>query len=205
MIDIDYAAGQMACVWKMAWNAPDWEESFDRSVDGVFKSFWAMLFTAPVAFAGFFSLRRAASRTPDFSDLALIEAPFAFSAAAAFVSFLADWTASLVALVLAARATGASRRIADVIIGFNWTQFFTALAQTAPLVVLGLTGEGKIASVLLLPSAAFVIAFYWGFLRRSLKKGVAVTIALLVMLTLLGLVVSSLVDAGAIGLYRLFS
>lgn len=203
MIDLDHAARQLGAVWKMVWNAPDWQTGLDRSVDGVFRSFGAILLAAPIAFASYFSLRRASTRIPDFPEEPLLAAPFAVYITAQMIAFLVDWAVTLIALMFAARAVGAARRAGDVVIGFNWGQVFIATAQAIPLVILGVTARGEIAGALLLPSLAFIIAFYWGLIRRSAGAGAAATVAILILLTLLGLIVRSLVGAGALGLYRL--
>ena len=204
MIDPDYAARHLGGVWKMAWNAPGWEDSLDRSVDGVFKSFWAAALTAPIAIAGFISGERAASRIPDLAGPGGAETPLGLSIAAEAVAFIAVWSVQLAALVLSARAAGRTRRIADIIIGFNWMQVYVSLAQSAPFIVLGLTLKREFAGFVALPALAFIVALYWGVLRRSLGVGAASTLAVFALLLLLELVTTSLISAGALALYRLF-
>ena len=72
MIRLDYAASQIGAVWKMGWNRPGWEETLDRTVDGVFKSFWAIFLAVPFSFLGFYSARRFAERTPEKEYVAIV-------------------------------------------------------------------------------------------------------------------------------------
>lgn len=205
MIDSDYAVRHLIGVWKMAWNAPDWENYFDRSVDGVFRSFWAAAFTAPIALAGFISIRHAANQIPEFADAAALQTPIGIAVAAEAVAFVAEWSVQLVVLVIAARMAGAGRRVASLIIGFNWMQVYVTLAQATPLAILGIFGSREAAAILSFPMLVFAIAFNWGFLRRGLRTNVGTTIAVFALLSLLGLIVSSLVGAGTFALYSLLS
>lgn len=205
MIDLDYAARQLAGVWKMAWNRPNWTTSLDRSVDGVFRSFWALALAAPFAFVEFVSLRRILSRDRENPIPPLIEAPFAYAVVVEAGAYLLGWTAGLIALVMAARSIGASRRAADAIIGFNWIQVLTAAAQAAMLALIGAAGEIEALKAFRLPMAAFVIALIWGVLRRSLGAGVAATIAIFLMIVLVGSIARLLIELAAIAVLQAFA
>ena len=205
MTDFDYAARQLAGVWKMAWNRPDWRETLDRSVNGVFLSFWAAAFAAPLAFLGYFSMRRAAGRMTDFPETTLMDSPAWYALAAEMVGYATDWAVSLITLLFAARTLKAEKRVGDVVIGFNWLQVFIAASQAAPLALLGLTGSAEFAGLIFIPATVLIIALFWGYLRRSLEAGPGAVIALILLLTLIGIVVNSVVSAAAAGFYRLFS
>lgn len=205
MIDFDYAARQLAGVWAMAWNRPEWRDALDRSVDGVFRSFWAFAFAAPLAFAGYFSLRRAAAVIPDFPETPLLQAPFAFTLAAEMTAYAADWAASLTALIFAARAMKIGRRMADLVVGFNWLQVFVAAAQAVPLIAIGLSGSSDVAGLLFIPATVLVVGLFWGYLRRTFDANVGTTIGLIIMLTLIGLLASAIVSGLATGLLQIFS
>jgi hypothetical protein len=204
-MNFDYAARQIGAVWKMARNDERWKAELDRSVDGVFRSFWAMAFAAPIAFAGYFSLRRAADRMPELHAAALMHAPYAVILSAQIAAFAIDWIAGLAALVLLARASGAGKRAADLIIGYNWAQPLATAAQAVPLIVLGVTASRPVTSIFYLPAMIFVLLLFWGVLRRSLGAGVAMTIGLIVTLMLIGVIVGTLVNGVALGLYRMAS
>ncbi len=205
MIDFTYAARQLAGVWKMAWNRPDWTASLDRSIDGVFRSFWALALAAPFALVEFASLRRILARDGDNPIPELIAAPFGYALAVEAVAYLIGWTAGLIALVMAARAIGASGRAGDAIIGFNWIQVLTAAAQATMLAVISAVGELDALKALRLPLAAFVIALVWGVLRRSLGAGVAATIAIFLMVVLVGPITRLLIEIAAIAILQAFA
>ncbi|MGD9659511.1 MAG: hypothetical protein AB7P23_12650 [Amphiplicatus sp.] len=205
MIDLDYAARQIAGVWNMAWNREGWAAGLDRSVDGVFHSFWGILFAAPFALLGVVSLRRAASRIAEFPSSALLDAPFAFAVTTEMTAYVVDWAASLAALVLAARAMGASRRVADVIIGFNWLQPMIAIAEAAPLAIISFVSRRELLGVLLLPMFAFVLAVTWGVLRRSLAANVSTTVGLIALVVIVGFFARSIVGVVALSLLHVLS
>ncbi|MBB5517467.1 hypothetical protein [Amphiplicatus metriothermophilus] len=204
-MDLDYAARQIAGVWKMAWNRPGWTDALDRSVDGVFRSFWAVVYAAPLVVAGAVSLRRVADRTPSPSADPLLEAPLSVVLGAQMASYLIDWAASVAALVFAVQAAGGRRRVADVIIGFNWAQVMASAAQVAPMVVLAFTGARALASLLLIVAVAFAVALHWGVIRRAAAASVPFAVGAMALLILITLVVSGLVNGAALALYALVS
>lgn len=205
MINFDYAASQMAAVWNMAWNRPGWQDALDRSVDGVFKSFWAAAFAAPFPLLGYFSLRRAALNIPELRDTPLFQAPPAFGLTVEIIGYLVNWGAGLAALILLARALGAGARIADVIIGFNWLHVLTAIAQAIPQAVLGFAGQREIAGILSIPSAVLVIALIWGYIRRSLGASLARSLGILLFLILLSVFTALLIEGLASLIVHAFS
>lgn len=205
MINFDYAASQMAAVWNMAWNRPGWQDALDRSVDGVFRSFWALALAAPFSLLGYFSLRRAALHIPELRETPLLQAPLPFSLTVEIIGYLVNWGAGLAALILFARALGAGARIADVIIGFNWLHVLIAIAQVIPQAVLGFAGRREIAGLLAIPSVVLVVALIWGYIRRSLGASLARSISILLFLILLGVFMSLLIEGIAGLLLQAFS
>lgn len=205
MINADYALKQLSGVWKMAWNAPGWEASLDRSLDGVFRSFWSIAIAAPIAFVGFFSARRAAERMPNIPTSPILETPFAVSMLIEMAAYFADWMIGLAALIFVARALGVARHAGDLVIGYNWLQVFVAIGQTLPFIALGLTLRGELALTLALPAMALIIALYWGVLRRGSSGTIGVVIAMLALLVLIGFVASSVITSIGFGLYKAFA
>jgi hypothetical protein len=197
VIGFDYAASQLAGVWRMAWNRDGWRDLLDRSVDGVFRSFWAAMFAAPFSLLGFFLLRRAADRMPDLPEMPLLQAPLLFGLGVEIIEYLANWGAALAVLILFTRSLGAGARISEVIIGFNWLHVFTAAIQSAPLAALELTGSRQLAGTLANASSVLIFALVWGVIRRSMGAPVAQSIGILVFLLLLGLLVSLLIEEAA--------
>jgi len=198
MIDFEYAARNIRGVWRMAFGGGDWRDDLDRSVDGVFRSFWAIALAAPFSLLAFVSLHRAAARSDAIEAPALTDAPLALLLATETTSFLLDWAASIAALVFTARALGAGNRTADVIAGFNWAQVITTVAVTAPIAVLGLTASAEIFSLLYLPAVIFALVLLWRVLRQCLPLDAGMAVALIAMLTVIGLVIRSAVTGGAV-------
>lgn len=205
MISGDYALRQLSGVWKMAWNAPDWQEALDRSVDGVFRSFWAVALAAPIAVVGFFSARRAAERLPDIPPSPILEAPFSVSMIIEAAAFFVDWGVSLAALIFVARAMGLARNAGDLVIGYNWLQIFVAIGQAIPIIGLSLTLRTEVGALLALPAIAFIIVLYWGVLRRASNGNIGNVVAMLALLVLIGFVARSVVSSIGFGLYKAFS
>lgn len=197
MTGFDYAASQLAGVWGMAWNRDGWRAMLDRSVDGVFKSFWAMVFAAPFSLLGYFLLRQAASRLPGLPDAPLLHAPLAFGLGVEIIGYLVNWVAALVALVMIARALRAGERISEIIIGFNWLHVFIAVIQIAPLAAMGLGGGSGFAGGLAIASTAVIVALFWGYVRRAFGAPVFQSAGLVIFLTLLGLLTNVAVEGAA--------
>jgi hypothetical protein len=205
VISFDYASRQLAGVWRMAWNQPDWTTTIDRSVDGVFRSFWAIAFAAPVALAGSFCVRRAAAHIPELAQSALLTVPLGASVMIEMIAYVAGWFAGLATLIFAVRSIGAAKRVGDVIIGYNWLQVFAAAAQLAPLAILSLTRRSEVAALFALPALVIVIALYWGMLRRSSDGGRAAVLGMFVLLAIVTFLTSSIIASVCLALYKALS
>ncbi|MFQ5564315.1 MAG: hypothetical protein ACE5FO_12190 [Parvularculaceae bacterium] len=205
MTGLDYAARNLAGAWRMAWDMSGWEETLDRSVDGVFRSFWALAAAAPFSVLSFASLRRAADRISDFPEPPLLEAPFLLIMAAELVGLFVDWGISLFALVMIARALSAHKNVAALIVGYNWSQIYAIAVLTAPVTAMGLTASTSLAAALYMPAVAFAIAILAGVLRRALPLNIGMTIATIVLLTLVGVIVNSAINGFALFVYQAFS
>lgn len=201
MIGFDRAAAQIGAAWGMAWNRPDWRDGLDRSVDGVFASFSAILFAAPFYVVSYAAIRRAAAGSQKPISDPILEAPAAIGVPAQLVGVLADWAASIVILIFAARIIGAEKRASELIAGYNWIQVPIAAVQAVPLVVLGLAGGQRYAGAFYLPAVALVIALLWGVLRRALATGVAATAGVIILLTLAGLLVQTAATSLALAVF----
>lgn len=197
MIGFDYAASQLAGVWRMAWNRDGWRDELDRSVDGVFRSFWAAMFAAPFSLLSYYLLRNAAERLPNLPETPILQAPLLFGLSLEAIEYFVNWGAALVALILFARALGAGARISEIIIGFNWLHVFTAAIQSAPLIAFELTGARQLAGALAIASTVLILVLIWGVIRRGVGAPVAQSVGIVVFLMLLGLLVSLLIEEAA--------
>lgn|GEM_PF-773913 len=202
MIDFEYAARQLASVWRMAFtrnweNGGDWRDDLDRSVDGVFKSFWAIAFAAPFALLSYIALRRAAEQISSVETSPLLQAPLGFMLGVEFLSFAVDWGISIAAIIFVARALEATTRITDTIITYNWAQVFAVALQSIPIALMGLLGTQAIAGVLALPILVIVLVLFWGVFRQAMELKPGMAIAIIFLLTLINIIVNSLIVGAA--------
>lgn len=200
MITADTAARQIGGVWKMATNADDWRASLDRSVDAVFASFAAFLISAPLVILYTASAKRAAARIPQFSDSFYVSAPLALLVIGDVLTFALDWAASLTLLVMLARATGAGKHAADLIVGYNWAQPIITAIQLPAIAVMASTASAATGGLLGIPAFALTLFLIWGVVRRGLGSRPAPTAAIIVML----IVVGAVIDAFGGAVMRLF-
>jgi hypothetical protein len=192
MITADSAARQIGGVWKMATNADDWRAELDRSVDAVFASFAAFLISAPLVILYTASAKRAAARIPEFSDSFYVSAPLALLVIGDLLTFALDWAASLALLVMLARATGAGKHAADLIVGYNWIQPIITAVQLPAIAVMAATASATTGGLLGIPAFALTLFLIWGVVRRGLGSQPAPTAAIIVMLIVAGAVIDSL-------------
>ena len=205
MINFEYAARHIRGVWRIAFGGGDWREDMDLSVDGVFRSFWAMAFTAPFMLLAFVSIRRTAAQSEILASDPLQNAPSAFVLTIESLGFVADWALSVVALVALARTMKAENRVADVIVSYNWAQVMTAAAVSIPFALVAIAGSESAAGLLTLPAVVFSIFITWRVLRECLSLDVTMTVATIAVLTLISLVVSAALSGIALSLLQLFS
>ncbi|MEK7266490.1 MAG: hypothetical protein AAB227_10370 [Pseudomonadota bacterium] len=191
MTSFDAAARQIAGASKMALNAGDWKAELDRSIDAVFGSFSAFFYAAPLVALFTLSARRAAARVPDFPDTLYQTAPLAALLVADLATYALDWAASLALLVMLARASGASDRAADLIVGYNWIQPVIAAAQLPPIALMASTASAAAGGLLGLPVFILTAFLIWGIIRRGLNVQPAQAAAAFVALALVGVVIDS--------------
>lgn len=189
MISFDEAARQAAGAWKMAFDAGDWKGSLNRSLDGVFGSFAAFFFAAPLIVLFTMSAKRAAMRIPDFPDTLYQSAPLFPLLVMDLATYAIDWGVSLTLLVMLSRASGAADRAADLIVGYNWIQPIIAAAQLPSIVIMSSTASVAAGGVLGLPAFALTILLIWGIIRRGINAAAAPAAAALVMLVIIGAVI----------------
>lgn len=204
MISIDYAAQNMRGVWRMAFGG-DWREDLDLTTEGVFKSFWAIALSAPLALLAFAAARRAVLDTPEFQSTIFAKAPFSVLLLAELGALTLYWVASITALVMITKAIDASRHIASLIIAFNWGQLLTFIIIAGPAALLGLTGDASLFVLFYLPALFISLAILWGVLRKNLPVTISMTIALIAMITLIEIIINTLVTHGVVELYLLLS
>lgn len=189
MIGLDQAARQIGGAWKMAFNAADWKGSLDRGVDDVFASLAAFFFAAPLVVLATVSARRAAARIGEFADSIYVAAPLAALLVSDLASYVLAWAASLAILLLIARATGAGRSAADIIVGYNWVQPVIAAIQLPAITLMASTASRTLGGLVGLPAFALTLTLLWGVVRRSLNPQPAPAAAIIAILMVVGLVI----------------
>ena len=205
MTSFEYAGQHMRGVWRMARGDADWRNDMDQSVDGVFRSFWAIGYSTPFALLAFHSAQRAASLSPRYHETIFAKAPAPIVVGAEFFGFLVSWGASVLVLGAAARALKATRDAASLIIAFNWSQLLTMAVASVPAAFLAVTGATQFFVGLALPAIAFSFYILWGVLRRNLSITAGLTISLIALLTLVELLANSMATQGAVALFQLLS
>ncbi len=206
MISFDYAANQIGGVWRLAFSQfqQDGDKradtDLDYSVDGFFKSFWAILFSAPFAILGFIAARRFIEKFDSDALTAIQGAPMATMIGINSLAFLADWALSVAAIIAVAKALNATNAVSNTIVGYNWaTMMITAINA---LVLVLISFIGKAASALAIPAMAVTLALLWGVFRRLMNTTPGTTIAIIIILTLISFIVSAGFGAAATSLLQ---
>lgn len=205
MISPDYVAQQFRGVWRMAFGGGDWRADIDSTTDGVFRSFWAIALSAPLAVIAFLAARETLTETPEIQETILVKAPVLVLLASEIVALVLYWTANIGALVITASSINASRQAANVIVAFNWSRLIAFALVAAPAAILGLTGNVSLFVLLYLPALFLSLAILWGVLRACLPINIVMTVSLIAMLVLIEIIIDTLVTYGAIGLYQLLT
>lgn len=190
---LDHAAQQLSAAWAMVFDQDGWRDRLDCSLEGVFRSALAIAIAAPLALLNFLGVRRL------FGGVAsepFLGAPLPMFLAVEFAALLVDWGVCLALLVGFARALKAERRVAPLIVGYNWSQVFVIAAQGLPIGAAALTGSLTTAGLAAIPALAFQLAVIWGVLRRALGApnapvSAARTIAMMAALVLTGFLINS--------------
>ncbi|MEL7486941.1 MAG: hypothetical protein AAGJ87_06980 [Pseudomonadota bacterium] len=203
-MDVDHAARQLSAVWALAFSRDpeDWTGRLDRSLESVFRSFWAIAFSAPFVVMALIAWRRTAAASPQIDATALMAAPLPLQLAIESVVYLADWGVSVAAIVLFARALDVSRHAADAIIAYNWTQVFAAVFQSIPVAIAALGGATALVGVFALPAIAVSLMILWAVFRRALTLTPGMTLALIIVMILITIIVGGALREGATVLFQ---
>lgn len=167
---LSYFLNHLTGLWAMAFDHEGWEENMDRSIDGVFRSFFLMIPCFAIVISLSFLL------TPVYRelDLGVNNEPVSLAAVPGtiliFIRFLVEWFASLGFLLLVAKKLDQASYAVDIIIGYNWLQMMTKFLLAFPVLLLTATKSIDLSGVVTLPVMVLIIALYWGVLRRSLPN-----------------------------------
>jgi len=204
MIDFDYTARHVRGVWRMAFGGGDWREDIDRSMDGVFASFWAIIIAAPFALVAVTADKQITATSPEFANTIYAKAPLPVLFTAEIIALAAYWAASIAALVLTARSLNATRQVAGLIVAYNWGQLVIFMLSAAPAATLIFTGNLNIFALMALPAGIAGVFINWRILRQNLPLTIGGVIFLIVLLTIITLFVNSVVAHTIVSFYFLF-
>ena len=200
MVPFTYATAHLSAVWRLAFaskQSPDtWRDMIDRSVDGVFKSFWAIVYAAPFAALSFISMHRLAPQLDETFRSPLFEAPFTVAFITLFLTYVLTWAVSIIAVTFVAQRAGFARHVSDLVICYNWSQVIIVALQAAPITLVALSPAiAPIGTILAFVSLFVVFILFWRVFRRVLGAGAGLTIALLGLLLIINVIIGNLVTA----------
>ncbi len=205
MINFDYVARHLRGVWRMAFGGDSDGGDIDRSIDGVFASFWAVVIAAPFALVAFSAGKQWAATTPDYANSVYAKAPLPVLFTAEIIALAAYWGAIIAALLLVARTLNATRQVAGLIVAYNWGQLIIFMISAAPSAVLIFTGDLNLFALTALPVGIAGLFINWRILRQNLPLTIAAAVFLIVLLTIIKLFVNSVVVHAVVWFYFLFA
>ncbi len=205
MIDLDYAARHLRGVSRLIAGDDAWRDDMELSTDGVFKSLWAILFSAPLAVLGVITEHRLSVASPNFEQTLFAKAPLVVIAPVTLLASLIVWLITIAALGFVAQRIGATRNIASLIVSYNWSQLLVFAVSAAPAAVFALTRNSDITIILYLTVFFFSVFIFWVVLRKNLPIDAGATVALIAAFTLISFGAYELMTNAAISVVQLFS
>ncbi|MEM8934882.1 MAG: hypothetical protein AAGC77_00570 [Pseudomonadota bacterium] len=190
MIDFDYAVRHLAGVWAMVRGLDNWRDDIDRSMDGVFKSFWALPMALGPALFILAATARGAAGNPEFSQSVVAHAPPALLLIAGAVALVAYWLASIALIVAFLQRLQATRQVSDTIIAFNWVQLLTLCVEAIPAGLFAITRGPEVFVTLSLVAAIFTLYATWRVLRLAAGVNVSAAIGIIVTLIIVEFVIN---------------
>ena len=161
--------------WRLAWLDPAAMLWFDRSIEGVKRSFWAAAIAYP-GFLGLVTLRLTPAQLAEPWHIVTVET----------ISYITGWTAFPLIILPFCRWLGRDAQAFDFIIAYNWSQ----VLQTALLLLVeGIIGShvlsAGLAAELEIVVYIALLGYEWFIARTALEAGgVAATAVVLIDLLL---------------------
>jgi len=165
---LNYFLDHMTGVCAMAFNREGWEDNLDRSIRGVFRSFWLIVPCFIIVITLSFMLApvyREVGADLGLNSQILRPVP---GTILIFIKFLLEWFGSLGLLLFVAKKLDHQSYAADIVVGYNWLQMVLKLLFSFPLLVLMATRSLEISSLFTIGAMALSIALTWGVLRRAI-------------------------------------
>ena len=166
-----YIKSHLRGILAMAFDHEGWEDYLDRTVDGVFRSFWVLV-------PGFFiALVTSTILGPAIEEIRVSQGadaqePASLSLIASyiflFLRYVLDWFLVLGFLVIIARKLRTKISGVDLVIGYNWVQLMITLLAIIPSLVYVVSRSADTAILVMFPVLILTAVLMWGILRRSM-------------------------------------
>ena len=204
MLTPAYILQQVQAIFAMAGNDDSWRDRLDTSTEGVFRSFWAIPLSLPLAVMSNHLLIPILRDSEGAPDSPLLTASPLFVAGLETVTFLAGWGACLVLLGMLCRSINAGPRISPLLVSYNWSGLIMQSVTFVIVVLVSLSPEPALLMGLLLGATALGLYLRWGTIRRALETDILPTLAIMAMLMLVFLIITSLVSGVGVSLWEQF-
>jgi hypothetical protein len=154
---------------------------FDLSIEGFWKSFFAIVVAAPAYAVLAYHRWQITEAAPGLGRFASVE----------LVSYLGGWLAFPVAAIFLTRHLGLAGRYVPLIVAVNWAAVLQAAILLGALLVASLAGGG-LGTLFLLAAAFGVLLYQWFVVRTALDT----TAGLAAMLVAIDMLLSTVVSRG---------
>ena len=201
MTDLRYYAEQIGGMWAMAIGRPAWRDRLDRSTDGVFRSFWALVpaLIITLIFAAYVHANPAliedATGLTQSGTLTVPSLPLWLIMET--LHLVVSWGAGLWIVVFSGTRLEGRHAAADLIVGYNWLQLVFRVALIFPMALFIITGTRGVAGLVVIPIVGLSVFLHWGVLRRAIPSAnwsaiIGLMLAILFAILITGTVVTSL-------------
>jgi len=171
--------------WRLFRNRPDGLDLMDRSVDGFWRSFGALLFVLPIDAISILALSRI-SVQPAFGE--------AFASRLPVVAL--DWVLFPIVLALAAKPLGITRRYVTYIVARNWAAPISWVIVTIPILLQGAGFiDEQLAVIATIAALLVAIRYHYLVVRIALQVTREIALALVAADLILSFLIISAVAA----------
>ncbi len=204
MITPHYIVQQFGAIIAML-RGRDWEDRLDMTSEGVFRSFWALPLSIPLAVTANMLTVPLLKLSPTYPDLDIPDLPPAYDAGMQIIQLTAAWIIVLFLLVGLAQQIRAGARITPLIVSYNWSVLLLQGIICLGVLLIAPTGQFELLILFYLMVTIFWLFVRWRLIRQTLESELAPTIGILVMLFLASQLVGSVItDLGNSAYTRFF-
>lgn len=206
-MNLAYVRSQIGVALRVARFEPGAVHDFDHSVDGFFRSFFAIVLCAPFYLFAVLAQRRIAENAP--TEMPSLDAGTPLAITPGYIlfesfSYLANWLAFPIAMILIVRLIDATTRYAPFVVAYNWTACVVMFVSFVPQ-LLYLAGVIPITAVLglYLPILIFAAVYEWRVAREALEisgwSAAGIVLIDYLLSSLVGMVIERLAIGGGAG------